>query len=253
MTEGRAAFNLAGQRSRELLSKLVENAESLSNENFPYMGFREMAVAGIDCRLMRIGFTGELSYEIHCPSSQGHELWEAIMAAGAEYDISPFGVEAQRILRLEKGHIIIGQDTDALTDPIMADMAWIAKIDKPDFLGKRMVARAVENGVEQKLVGFKMVSKDPQSDEYILPEEGLQIVEEVERSEKHPIGLKIIGWVTSSRLSPTLNEVIGLCWLPTAMAEADSVTFKIRRDGKLIEAVTHHGAFVDPEETRLKS
>ena len=202
---------------------------------------------------MRIGFTGELSYEIHCPSSQGQALWEAIMAAGEEYGIAPFGVEAQRILRLEKGHIIIGQDTDALTDPIMANLEMLAKIDKPDFLGKRMVARALENRVEQKLVGFKMISKDLQSGEYILPEEGLQIVEEVERSEKHPIGLKIIGWVTSSRLSPTLNEVIGLCWLPTAMAEADSATFKIRRDGELIEAKTHRGAFVDAEEVRLKA
>ncbi|MFK7803189.1 MAG: 2Fe-2S iron-sulfur cluster-binding protein [Anaerolineae bacterium] len=252
VTEGRAAFNLAGPQSRNLLGKLVDDATALTNENFPYMGFREMAVGGINCRLMRIGFTGELSYEIHCPASQGAELWEELMAAGAEYEISPFGVEAQRILRLEKAHIIVGQDTDALTDPIMANLDALAKIDKHDFLGKRMVARAAENGVMQKLVGFKMISKDPQSGAPIIPEEGLQIVEEVKRSDKHPIGLKILGWVTSSRLSPTLNEVIGLCWLPTAMAEADSVTFKIRQNGELIEAKTHHGAFVDPEETKLK-
>jgi len=117
-------------------------------------------------------------------------------------------------------------------------------------LGKRVVARAVENGVEQKLVGFKMKSA-PHG--VVVPEEGLQIVEEVDRSDKHPIGLKILGWVTSSRLSPTLNEAIGLCWLPTALAEADSVDFKIRRNGELIEATTHHGAIVDAEEKRLKS
>lgn len=253
VTDGRAAFNLAGPNSRDLLSQLVDDVSALSNELFPYMGFREMAVAGINCRLMRIGFTGELSYEIHCAASEGQALWDAIMAAGDEFGISPFGVEAQRILCLEKGHIIVGQDTDALTDPVMANLSILAKIDKEDFLGKRMVARAVENGVEQKLVGFKMDVKDQDSGEVIVPEEGLQIVQEVARSDKHPIGLKIIGWVTSSRLSPTLNEVIGLCWLPTEMAEAESADFFVRRNGRLIKATTHHGAFVDPEEKRLKA
>ena len=176
------------------------------------------------------------------------------MRPGAEFEISPFGVEAQRILRLEKGHIIIGQDTDALTDPYMADMAWAVKLDKPDFLGQRMLQRVADNGISQKLTGFKIDrSKIAGLDGGLnVPEEGLQIVKSVPRSDKHPIGLEILGWVTSCRLSPTLNEVIGLCWLPTEMADTAGATFNIRREGKLVPAVVHHGPFVDPAEERLK-
>jgi len=246
VSEGKAAFNLAGPRSRELLEKLVDDQMVLSNQNFPYMRMLDITMVGVPCRLMRIGFTGELSYELHCPSSMALHLWLALMDAGAAFGILPFGVEAQRILRLEKGHIIVGQDTDPLTDPLMADMAWAVKMEKPDFLGKRAISRALENGVKQKLVGFKMISHD------IIPEEGLQIVCEIPVSDAYPIGLEILGWISSCRFSPTLNEVIGLCWLPTAMAEDDEREFTIWREGGLIRARVHHGAFLDPSGGRLK-
>lgn len=247
VSEGKAAFNLAGPHSRNLLEKLVAQPAELSNEAFPYMALREIDVAGVPCRLMRIGFTGELSYEVHVPASYALGVWQAILNAGAEFGISPFGVEAQRILRLEKAHIIVGQDTDPLTDPLMADMAWAIKMKKPDFLGKRAISRIAENGVRQKLVGFKMLNHD------VTPEEGLQIVREVPVSDYHPIGLEIIGWICSCRFSPTINEVIGLCWLPTEMAEEAGTEFTIRREGKLIRAQVHHGAFVDPSGGRLKT
>ena len=193
VTEDNAAFNLAGPESRKVLSELTD--ADLPNEAMPYMSVRDVTLAGVSCRLMRIGFTGELSYEIHCPASYGLHVWEAIMAAGTEFGIAPFGVEAQRVLRLEKAHIIIGQDTDALSDPISANMAGMVKLDKADFLGKRPLARISEKGISQKSIGFKTV------DPTIVPEEGLQIVEQ------KPDGkLNIIGWVTSSRLSPTINE-----------------------------------------------
>lgn len=258
VTDGNAAFNLAGPLSRATLTKLLEpdQENALDKENFNYMDVRELTLAGVDCRLMFIGFTGELSYEIHCPAGYAQYLWQAILDAGAEHGISSFGVEAQRILRLEKGHIIIGQDTDALTDPLMVGMDRLVKLDKPDFLGQRMLQRTAENGVHQKLVGFKLDRRlgwdHSPSEQHEAPEEGLQIVLTVPRSEKHPRGLKIIGWVTSSRFSPTLNEVIGLCWLPTEVAESEGASFNIRRNNSLIPAVVHHGPFVDPEDQRLK-
>ncbi|MEM7800201.1 MAG: aminomethyltransferase family protein, partial [Chloroflexota bacterium] len=248
-TDGWAAFNLAGPDSRNVLADLLDesqDAEQISSASFPYMHVRELALASIPCRLMRIGFTGELSYEIHCPAGCGMALWEAILKAGEAYGIQPFGVEAQRTLRLEKGHIIVGQDTDALTNPLMADMEWLVKLDKEDFLGQRMLKREAENGVTEKLVGFKMISQE------FLPEEGLQIVKRVKRSDAYPLGLKILGWVTSARRSPTLNEIIGLCWLPKEMADSPITTFKIRRAGQLLEAKVHHGPFYDADGGRLK-
>jgi sarcosine oxidase subunit alpha len=239
LTEAYAAFNLAGPRSREVLQTLT--TLDVSNAAFPYMHVRLAEVAGVPCRLLRIGFTGELSYEIHCPSAYGMHLWEALVQAGGAFGLKPFGVEAQRILRLEKGHIIISQDTDATTDPIAADLGWAVKLDKPDFLGKRSLVRLAAHGPKQKLVGFKLARSGP------ALEEGLQIV--------RPGGADILGYITSCRHSPTLNEVIGLCWLPAELAAQNGAAFTIRLlDGAgVVEGRVHHGPFYDPAGERLKA
>jgi sarcosine oxidase subunit alpha len=166
------------------------------------------------------------------------------MDAGDAHHIMPFGVEAQRVLRLEKGHIIVGQDTDALTDPLSAGMEWVVKLDKDDFLGQRALTQVHSSGTKHRLAGFKMLDKG------IMPEEGLQIVKP---NPAQPIGLEIIGWVTSSRYSPTIDEVIGLCWLPADMAEQQGETFTIFNDGQLLQAQVHQGAFYDPQGSRLRS
>ncbi len=239
VTEAYAAFNLSGPRSRAVLQQVVES--DISNEAFAYMQARELTVAGVPCRVLRIGFTGELSFEIHCPSGYGWHVWEALMEAGAAYGIRPFGVEAQRILRLEKAHIIVGQDTDALTDPIAADQAWAVKLDKADFLGQRALSRVSEKGPKERLVGFKMAARG------IVPDEGLQIVRPGTGGR-----LEIIGWVTSCRHSPMLDETIGLCWLPADLAATAGQKFTIRMNGRLETALVHHGPFYDPEGTRLR-
>ena len=239
LTEVNAAFNLAGPRSRDLLQSLTD--ADLSGEALPYMHTRDVTLAGAPCRLLRIGFTGELSYEIHCPAGYGQHVWETLMEAGAALGIMPFGVEAQRVLRLEKAHVIVGQDTDALSDPIAANMRWAVKLDKEDFLGKRALVRVSEAGPSQRLVGFKM------ADDGVVPEEGLQIV-----AEKADGGLEIIGWVTSSRYSPTLNEAIGLCWLPADLAAQEGAPFTIRTRQRLLHARVHHSAFYDPDGERLR-
>ena len=94
-------------------------------------------IAGVPARLLRVGFVGELGYEIHVPADRACVLWDALMEAGRVHGIRPFGVEAQRLLRLEKGHIIIGQDTDGLTTPAEAGVDWAVKMDKPYFVGQR--------------------------------------------------------------------------------------------------------------------
>ncbi len=239
LTDTYSAFNLAGPQSRAVLEKLTKRY--LTNKAFPYMCIRSARIADVPCRLLRLGFTGELSYEVHCPSGYAVHVWEALMDAGKEFGIAPFGVEAQRILRLEKGHIIVGQDTDAMSDPLSANMAWAVKLNKPDFLGKPSLMRISAEGPKQLLVGFKMVEPG------VVPDEGLQIVES-----KADGQLKIIGWVTSSRFSPTLEESIGLCWLPPDIASQNGASFTIRMDGHLAEARVHHGAFYDPDGERLR-
>jgi sarcosine oxidase, subunit alpha len=245
LTDTYAAFNLAGPQSRAVLSKLTER--NLAGKAFPYMRIRSARVAGVPCRLLRIGFTGELSYEIHCPAAYAAYLWEALIDAGAEFGIAPFGVEAQRILRLEKAHIIVGQDTDAMTDPLSANLQWAVKLDKPDFLGKRSIVRVSENGPKQLLVGFKM--ENPA----VIPDEGLQIVNVLEpETPASPENLEIIGWVSSSRFSPTLGEAIGLCWLPAELAAQNGAPFTVYMNGALEAARVYHGAFYDPAGERLR-
>lgn len=242
LSEAYSAFNLAGPQAREVLAALTRL--DLAHTAFPYMAVREASVAGVPCRLMRIGFTGELSYEIHVPSAQARPVWEALVTAGAPHGLAPFGVEAQRILRLEKGHIIVGQDTEAITDPIAANMAWAVKMDKPDFLGRRSLERILREGVAQKLTGFTV------TDPGVVPDEGVQIVA------PDALGkLQSIGYLTSCKYSPTLGQVIGLCWLPTALADQPGQTFTIRlRDGAgLVEGRVHHGAFYDPQGERLRA
>ncbi len=239
LTDDFSAFNLSGPQARAALRQLTKR--DLSNKAVPYMRVRSARVAGVPCRLLRIGFTGELSYEVHCPSAHALHVWEALMEAGEKFGIVPFGVEAQRILRLEKAHIIVGQDTDAMSNPLSADMEWAVKLDKSDFLGKRELVQIAAEGLKKRLVGFKMVLRDS------VPEEGLQIV-----APGAGDSLDIIGWVTSSRFSPSLQEAIGLCWLPVEVAAREGTSFAIYRNGKLEEARVHHGAFYDPEGERLK-
>ena len=191
--------------------------------------------------LLRIGFTGELSYEIHVPSGYALHVWAALMQAGAEFGIAPFGVEAQRVLRLEKGHLIVGQDTDALTNPLEAGMQWAVKFEKEDFLGKPSLVMLNERGLENKLVGFEMPDGT-------LPEEANQIV----RPGAGPIGLEIIGRVTSVRRSPTLGKVVGLCWLPVAMAEPGQ-SFTVRVRGELHTGRVAELPFYDPDGTKVRS
>ena len=113
-----------------------------SPEAFTYLDARQARVADVPCLLLRIGFVGELGYEIHFPAAYGEDVWDAILAAGAQDGIRPFGLEPQRILRLQKQHIIVGQDTDSESTPFGAAMPWAVKLDKDeDFIGKWALER----------------------------------------------------------------------------------------------------------------
>jgi sarcosine oxidase, subunit alpha len=234
VTSTYAALNLAGPRAREVLTRLT--ALDVSASALPYLAAAEGLVAGIPTLLLRIGFVGELGYEMHFPADYGEAMWDALMEAGAEFGIRPFGVEAQRILRLEKGHIIVTQDTDALTSVLEAEMGWACKFDKEDFVGKAALQRLQEQGLRQKLVGFEVPGGE-------LPNEGDQVLD---------TGSRPVGRVTSVRRSPTLDRVIGLAWLPLHAGAAAS-EFSIRSNGGTLRATVVPTPFYDPEGTRMRS
>ncbi|HKI35444.1 MAG TPA: 2Fe-2S iron-sulfur cluster-binding protein [Gemmataceae bacterium] len=241
-TSAFAAMNLAGPRAREVLARLT--ALDLSAAAFPYLALREGDVAGVACRLLRIGFVGELGYEIHCPSAHGQHLWEAILAAGAELGLKPFGVEAQRILRLEKGHLIVGQDTDALSSPLGAGLGRMVKFGKPLFHGREALLRLQEMGSRTRLVGFHVPDgAAPRGDNnWARQLEGCQVVEQG----------RSLGRVTSARWSPTLERFLGLAWVPEHGAAVGG-QFLIRCAGADLPAALAPVPFYDPEGERLRS
>ena len=238
-----AAVNVAGPLVREVLEGLCEGVD-LSREGFPYMGVREGRVAGCRARLLRVGFVGELGYEIHVPFSEGEALWDALLQHGKRWQMNPFGVEAQRLLRLEKGHIIIGQDTDGLTLPHEAEMGWAVSSKKPFFIGKRPIEIQVEKGITKRLVGFTM----PEQDRRALPKECNLVMHEG----------KIDGRVTSIVYSPTLQKVIGLAYIGLAYINFAYIsksrkTLTIKLDnGNLRQAEIVSLPFYDPEGARQK-
>ena len=241
VTTAYASINIAGPRSRELMERLVEGVD-LSNEAFPYMRVREGRIAGVDdCILWRIGFTGELSYEIHVPAAYGLHVWEALLATGADLGVQPFGVEAQRMLRLEKGHLIVAQDTDGLTRAHSAGLGSLVKLDKDDFAGKPELMWHEQSGLATapRLVALQPV------DGSIVPPEASQIIGE---------GGVILGRITSSRRSPTLGYAICLGQVDPAIAAPGTVITVRLPDGRDISATVREDlAFVDPEGVRLRA
>ncbi len=238
VTTGYASINVAGPRSRQLLRRLVENVD-LSNEAFPYMTVRQGTVAGIaDCFMWRIGFTGELSFEIHVPAAYGLHVWERLMDSGQDLGIGAFGVEAQRIMRLEKGHFIVGQDTDGLTVGYGADLDWCIKLDKDDFAGKPELVWQSQRSNYQRLVALQPV------DPTVVPAEASQLVE----------GTKsIVGRVTSSRMSPTLNRSICLGYVEPRLATPGTVVTCQLPDRSRVQLTVMNGlAHVDPDGSRMK-
>jgi sarcosine oxidase, subunit alpha len=236
VTSNVAAFNLAGPNSRTALAKLTEF--DLSNEAFPYLGAGHAEIAGVPCLILRIGFVGELGYEIHFPSAAGEYFWERLMEAGEEFGVKPFGLEPQRVLRLEKMHVIIGQDTNAESNPLEAAMPWIVKLDKEsDWIGRYSIEWFQRRGNRVTLVGWEGANG-------AVPKEGAQVV----GADGEPAGR-----VTSSRFSERLGKAIGIAWVPVASAEEGTRIRISDPSGATIPASVTHRAFYDPDGERLRS
>ncbi len=235
VTGHRAAFNFAGPSSRVILQQLTD--VDLRDEAFPYLAVRSGQVAGAAARLMRVGFVGELGYEIHVAAGRGREVWQALCAAGAPQSLRPFGVEAQRVLRLEKGHFIVGQDTDGLTDPHEANAMWAVAMKKPFFIGQRSLRILQARGPRQKLAGIELAAAAP------LPKECHLVIDKG----------SIAGRVTSVTHSRALNKSIGLAMLSPELAQVGR-DIQIRVDnGDLLAARVAPAPFYDPKNLRQKA
>ncbi|MHB1145760.1 MAG: FAD-dependent oxidoreductase [Thiobacillus sp.] len=233
LTGAMAAMNLAGPKAKAVLAGLTDVDLSL-----PFLAVREGTVCGVPARLLRVGFVGEWGVEIHVPAEHGAAVWNALMKAGHAHGIRPFGVEAQRLLRLEKGHIIIGQDTDGLTTPGEAALDWAVKMDKPFFVGQRSLMAIAGKPRRQQLAGFML----PAGHSGEAPKECHLVIENGE----------IAGRVTSIAWSPTLARHIGLAYVRSDMATEGQV-FSIRlSDGSMVTANVVKTPFYDPDNLRQK-
>jgi sarcosine oxidase, subunit alpha len=270
LTGARSAINLAGCYAQEVLAKLTSvdqlsesplnppslgdfkespvppelgvrgqvhlNNIDLYSTDFPYLAVRETEIADIPALLMRVGFVGEWSYEIHIAAEFAPRLWDALLEAGKDYQIAAFGVEAQRVLRLEKGHLIIGQDTDGLTTPIEANLNWAVKMDKPFFIGQRSLQIVAKRPVKHQLIGFMLEA------EIVTPPQECNLV--IDSND-------IAGRVTSIAFSPTLQRYIGLAYVAPKLVNKGEFSIRLS-DRTFISATIYPTPFYDPDNLRQK-
>jgi sarcosine oxidase subunit alpha len=219
-----AAINVTGPLAKELLRRL-----GLA-EAPRFLGHVRAAIAGVPCHVMRLSFTGEAAFELHHPVDRSVELWRALLDAGRDLGIRPHGLQALFGLRLEKGHVIVGMDTELDTNPHRLGMDWAVRMEKPAFIGRQSLERTAKLPDARRWVGFAM---DGQA-----PPEGTPI-RSLEDGE-------IVGNVTGSWTSPLLGKALLLGWQKRAPF-ADRVSI----DGR--EAAVTATPFYDPEGVRARA
>ena len=241
VTEAWSTLAICGPYARALLAELCDDID-LDPQAFPFMSWRDGSVAGRPARVFRISFTGEVSYEINVPASYGKGLWQTLMTAGEKYGITPFGTEAMHVLRAEKGYIIVGQDTDGTMTPADLGMDWIVSKKKPDFIGKRSLARpdTLRAGRKQ-LVG--LLTEDGQD---VLPE-GAQIVDNPNAA----LPMPMIGHVTSSYMSPVLERSIALAVVQGGHDRMGETVHLPLDSGRTVRAEISGTVFYDPKGEKL--
>ncbi|MCZ6605667.1 MAG: FAD-dependent oxidoreductase, partial [Alphaproteobacteria bacterium] len=203
VTDQWATISVAGPRSRDILRKLHPSMK-LEAEDFPFMSYRGGSVAGLEARVFRVSFTGELSFEINVASRHGPAMWDAVMEAGNEFGITPYGTETMHVLRAEKGFIAVGHETDGTVTPCDLGMDWIVSRKKADFIGKRSLSRPDTARRDRK----QLVGLLPESHETVIPE-GTQLTQ-VRTGAAARI---MVGHVTSSYYSTTLEGPFALALL----------------------------------------
>jgi aminomethyltransferase len=211
-----AQIAIQGPKARATLQKLTP----VDLGAIKYYWFADGEVSGTPARIAHTGYTGEDGFEIYVPPSEAVRMWQLVMDAGAEFGIKPCGLGARNTLRLEAKMALYGHEIDASISPLEADLGWIVKLDKGEFVGSTALRKQQESGIPRKLIGFEMCARGIGRDGYEVFLDGAAA-----------------GWVTSGSPSPTLNKNIGMCYLPTAQSvPGKSIQIMIRNQP--VDAVT---------------
>ncbi len=238
VTDHWATVSINGPNARRVVAKICHDVD-LSNQTFPFMSVRHGEVAGAPARIFRISFAGELSYEVNVDANYGRRVWEAVVSAGEEFGVTPYGTEAMHVLRAEKGYVIVGQDTDGSNTPDDMGVGRMVSARK-DFLGKRSLTRPDTLREDRKqLVGLLTDGGE------VLPEGG-QIVEDP--SARLPVPM--LGHVTSSYYSATLGRPIALAVVKGGRAREGETLHVPLADGRSIRARVASPVFYDPSGER---
>ena len=237
VTEQYAQIAIVGPNARNLLEKL--GGMDVSAETLPFMSFADGELGGVKARPYRISFSGELSYEIAVPATQGQIFWDMCLEAGEEFGIMPYGTEALHVMRAEKGFIMIGDETDGTVIPQDLGLNWAVSKKKTDFLGKRAMERTyMQDPHRWKLVGLETV--DPQ---VVIPD-GAYVLEDGDNE----VGQRIMsGRVTSSYYSPTLKRSIALGLVKNGPDRMGEIVEFGKIDGSLIKVKITDPVFYDKE------
>jgi len=246
VTDHWATFAVVGPKSRKVLQKVCRDVD-FANEAFPFMSYRDGTVADVKARIMRISFSGELAYEVNVPANAGRAVWEALMEAGAEFGITPYGTETMHVLRAEKGYIIVGQDTDGSITPFDLGMGGLVAKTK-DCLGKRSLTRSdtAKEGRKQ-LVG--LLTDDPTT---VLPEGGQILAKGTRTPPANTVATEpvpMLGHVTSSYYSPILKRSIAMAVVKGGLGKmGQKVTIDL--NGRTVDATISSPVFYDTEGVR---
>ena len=235
-----ANFTVAGPKSRELLDTL-DHSFDISPRALPHMSVTQGSICGTQARLSRVSFSGELSYEINVRASHASALLKSIVTAGEPFAITPFGVEALMVLRIEKGYLHVGSETDGSTTP--DDVGWgeVARRKNRDFIGRRSLFRAANTANDRKqLVGLEPVDPDQ-----TIPVGGHLLIG---RDRQFPT--RTDGWVTSACYSPTLGRHISLAMLRDGQAQ-HAKSIRVYDQGQFLDAKVVTPTFYDPDNTKL--
>ncbi|TGD45434.1 sarcosine oxidase subunit alpha family protein [Pseudotabrizicola sediminis] len=236
VTEQYAQVAVVGPNARKLLESL--GGMDVSKEALPFMGWADGTLGGFACRVYRISFSGELSYEIAVPASHGAAFWSMLHAAGAAFGAMPYGTEALHVMRAEKGFIMIGDETDGTIIPQDLGLDWAISKKKPDFLGKRGQERSfLANPDRWKLVGFETLDGSVIEDGAYIPEPGMNANNQ----------RKVQGRVTSTYHSPTLGRGIAMGLLRQGPARMGEVVEFTKMDGGVTPARVVNPVFYDKD------
>jgi sarcosine oxidase subunit alpha len=239
LTDAMGVINLSGPNARKVLGKVVDI--DLSNEAFPFSGYRELLIQDtIFVRAMRLGFVGELSYELHVPSSYMKAVWGMLKEAGAEFGIRNFGVEAQNVLRMEKCHIILGQESEQRTNLLDVGLGflWDGKKTDAKTVGAVALHQAEKDPGRLKLVGIRMEDDDRPA------RDGALIVDN-----------KVRGYVATMRKSFTTGQAVGMALVESQLADVGTrlEIFEDECEGVRLYARVVQMPFYDPKGERMKN